>query len=61
MGSNDPQKKEHFGNGFLMRQGYCLLWTGWNWDVVKSRHHLLQFNVPVAMDKGKIIRRKIAA
>ena len=22
------------GNGFLLRQGYSLLWSGWNWDVL---------------------------
>ena len=28
-GSNDPATAQHAGNGFLMRQGYTLLWNGW--------------------------------
>ncbi|MEE4116042.1 MAG: alpha/beta hydrolase domain-containing protein [Marinilabiliaceae bacterium] len=59
-GSNNPVDREHFGNGFLMREGYTLLWTGWNWDVVDSPR-LLQFDVPVATDNGKIIRQKTMA
>ena len=60
VGSNNPVKKEHFGNGFLMKEGYTLLWTGWNWDVVDSPR-LLQFHVPVATDNGKTIRQKTIA
>ena len=29
-GSNDPQFIEHIGDGFLMEQGYSLLWSAWN-------------------------------
>ncbi len=61
MGSNDPQTIEHFGNGFLMRQGYTLLWSGWNWDVIESNHHLLQFMVPCAMENGHSIVQKTIA
>src|SRR3954471_6777601 len=28
-GSNDPSTAQHAGDGFLMRQGYTLLWNGW--------------------------------
>ena len=28
--SNDPGKREDAGNGFLMRQGYTLVWSGWD-------------------------------
>jgi hypothetical protein len=31
--TNDPTTAAHAGNGWLMRQGYSVLWTGWNWDV----------------------------
>jgi hypothetical protein len=30
---NDPKTIADAGNGWLMREGYSLLWTGWNWDV----------------------------
>ena len=29
----DPTTAEDFGNGFLMRQGYSVAWTGWGGDV----------------------------
>ncbi len=56
VGSNNPVSTDHFGNGFLMREGYSLLWTGWNWDVVESTM-LLQFDAPVASMDGKTIRQ----
>src|SRR5262249_4396796 len=31
--STDPTKPEEFGDGALMRQGFTLLWMGWQWDV----------------------------
>jgi hypothetical protein len=60
MGSNDPSTAEHAGNGFLMRQGYFLLWTAWNWDV-RSGHDKLQIELPVATQNGQPIRQRIAA
>lgn len=30
---NNPITAADAGNGWLMREGYSLLWTGWNWDV----------------------------
>ena len=29
----DPTTPAHFGNGFLMREGYTLVWIGWEFDV----------------------------
>jgi len=34
--SNDPTTREDFGNGFLMRQGYTVAWTGWQHDVPRQ-------------------------
>jgi hypothetical protein len=59
-GSNDPSSGSHMGNGFLMRQGYALLWTAWNWDVI-SGNDRLQIELPIATDHDKPIRQKIAA
>ena len=28
-GGYEPEKEEHFGDGFLLREGYTLLWLGW--------------------------------
>jgi hypothetical protein len=60
VGSNDPVDEEHFGNGFLMRQGYSLLWSAWNWDV-RSGNDRLQIELPVATRDGEPIRQRIVA
>lgn len=31
--NNNPSSAADAGNGWLMREGYSLLWAGWNWDV----------------------------
>ncbi|GHU05236.1 hypothetical protein FACS1894205_4850 [Alphaproteobacteria bacterium] len=45
--SNDLTKPEALGDGWLLEQGYTLLWSGWNWDVVpgNNRH---QIDLPIA-------------
>jgi hypothetical protein len=35
-GSLDPQTDEHFGDKFLLDQGYTLVWLGWQFDVPKE-------------------------
>lgn len=59
-GSNDPARPEHAGNGFLMRLGYSLLWSAWNWDVLPGDGRL-QIELPVATDGGKPITGRVAA
>jgi hypothetical protein len=39
------------GNGFLMRQGYTVLWVGWQ-DDVPAVPGLIRINVPEAVDAG---------
>lgn len=58
--SNNPSKLRDAGNGFLMKQGYSLLWSAWNWDV-RSGNNRLQIELPVATKNGKPIIQKIAA
>ena len=43
--SNDPTSPEDFGNGFLMRHGFTVAWTGWQPDVPRQ-DGLLTFTVP---------------
>jgi len=31
-GSLDPSTEAHFGDGFLLKAGYTLVWLGWQWD-----------------------------
>jgi Alpha/beta hydrolase domain len=45
--SNDPSKPEHFGNGFLMRQGYSIAWNGWDGDA-PNRPNMMTIDPPVA-------------
>jgi hypothetical protein len=47
--SQDPATEAGFGDGFLMRQGYSLLWMGWQWDVPDGR---MRMNMPIATDHG---------
>jgi len=52
--SNDPVGEEHGGDGFLFRQGYTLLWCGWNGEVVEDGAKRLLAGLPVAIDaEGK--------
>ena len=48
-GSNRPATEQHAGNGWLMRQGYSLLWSAWNWDVAKVDQSPLRINLPVVV------------
>jgi hypothetical protein len=47
--SDDPKSEADFGDGLLMRQGYALLWMGWQWDVPTGR---MSMNMPIATDHG---------
>ena len=49
--SNEPTGMEHAGNGFLMREGYSLLWTGWNGDVAGDGTGRLLAGLPIARRK----------
>ncbi len=52
--TNEPSSMEHAGNGFLFRQGYSLLWTGWNGDVAADGTGRLLAGLPVAkQNNGK--------
>jgi Alpha/beta hydrolase domain len=43
----DPTTPAHFGNGFLMREGYTLVWIGWEFDVAPA---LLKVDAPLVTD-----------
>lgn len=49
--TNEPSLLSHAGNGFLFRQGYTLLWTGWNGDVMADGTGRLLAGLPVARKK----------
>src|SRR5580704_3992046 len=49
-GGNDPTTAADAGNGFLMRQGYTLLWSGWD-ATVKTGQGRFTIAVPVAKNR----------
>lgn len=54
-GSLDPSTDAEMGDGFLMKQGFSLLWVGWQFDP-PDRPNLMRVYPPVASDGGKPIR-----
>jgi hypothetical protein len=52
---NNPTTLEDAGNGFLMRRGYSVLWTGWCGDVMPDGTDRLLVGLPVARKNGKPI------
>ena len=46
------------GNGFLMREGYTVVWCGWQHDVPDAPG-LLRIDVPEAMEDGKPVSGRV--
>ena len=51
---NDPRTEAELGDGFLMRQGFTLLYVGWQFDV-PEQPGLMRAYVPIATDGGEPI------
>lgn len=45
--NDDPTTPEHAGNGFLMRQGFTVVWSGWI-PGLPPTNHALRIDVPIA-------------
>jgi alpha/beta hydrolase family protein len=54
-GSVDPSSAAEMGDGFLMNQGFTLLWVGWQFDP-PQRPGLVRVYPPTASDSGRPIR-----
>jgi hypothetical protein len=54
-GSVDPSSPADMGDGFLMKQGFTLLWVGWQFDPPK-RAGLVRVYPPTASENGRPIR-----
>lgn len=50
-GNADPQTAAQFGDGFLLEQGFTLMWIGWQFDV-PVRDGVMRVHAPVAKDAG---------
>jgi hypothetical protein len=53
-GSPDPTTEAEFGDGALMREGFTLLWMGWQWDV-PVRPGTMRMEMPIATENGRRI------
>src|SRR6267142_841575 len=53
-GSPDPTSDAEFGDAALMRQGFTLLWMGWQWDV-PERPGTMRMEMPIATESGRRI------
>ena len=49
--ASDPMTAEEFGDGALMRDGFSLLWMGWQWDTPEGR---MRMTMPIATEGGPI-------
>jgi hypothetical protein len=48
-GGNNPTTAAHAGQGFLMNQGYTLVWSGWDGEVATNTNaDILHINLPLA-------------
>ncbi len=46
--SNEPHDASHAGNGFLMNEGYSVLWTGWSGEIQDDGTGRLLGGLPIA-------------
>src|SRR5215211_7334039 len=53
-GSADPTTEAEMGDGFLMRQGFTLVWVGWQFDTPEGKN-ALRLYAPVAAEAGRAI------
>jgi Alpha/beta hydrolase domain len=52
--ANDPTSAEHGGNGFLMRQGFTLVWSGWI-PGLSNAGGALRIDVPAAPGLEQVV------
>ncbi len=53
-GSNDPSSAADAGDGFLMRNGITVVWSGWDGELLPGNHRL-RLSVPIATDGDRPI------
>jgi hypothetical protein len=54
----DMSRPEYAGDGFLMRQGYTLVWSGWQGDLVDRGNNVVAY-LPLALKDGKPLRGRV--
>lgn len=58
--STDPISAEHLGDALLLREGYTLLWVGWQHDVPES-DGLMRLYPPIARGVSGLVRSEYTA
>jgi hypothetical protein len=53
--NNRPSTSDDAGDGLLMREGYSVLWCGWNGDVMDDGTGRMLVGLPIALQDGKPI------
>ncbi|MBI4329362.1 MAG: hypothetical protein HY685_05820 [Chloroflexi bacterium] len=54
----DPSTLAHAGNGFLLRQGYTVVWSGWQGDLLPLEG-LLTADLPEALVNGRRLQGRV--
>jgi hypothetical protein len=54
----DMSIPEYAGDGFLMRHGYTLIWSGWQGDLIDQGTNVVAY-LPYAMKDGEHLRGKV--
>lgn len=57
-GGNDPSNVTDAGDGFLLKQGFVVVWSGWDGELLPGGDRL-QLQAPTASEKSKPIVGKI--
>ena len=57
-GGNDPNTAKDAGNGFLMRKGFTLVWSGWDGELLPGNNRL-RLSPPIAKSNGKPITGRV--
>lgn len=58
--ANEPATPAHAGNGYLMRKGYTIAWSGWQGDLLPGQGKYMM-DVPIATDNGLPLVDKVMA
>ena len=59
-GRDNAPEEAQFGDGSLLKQGFTLVWVGWQFSVAKEKG-LLTADLPVAMENGKPMPGRIGS
>jgi hypothetical protein len=58
-GALDPTTEAELGDGFLMRQGYTLVWIGWQFDI-PHRGGLMALDAPAVLEQRNPVTGRVS-